>query len=175
MLVPTATPSRMPDGTAAAEVAADDAQGGGAGGQRGRPELVQPAGAAGDVGPGEQLGGALGDKLVASAVEAVAPNPGRVPGRGDGVTRRGLGHPLVESRFEEGEQGHAGQLLPEAADAGRVGRIVRGRDLAEPFERRDHPVIRRHATRDVATEDGLKTHPVQVGRRGEVTAGAQLR
>ena len=161
-------------GTAAAKVAGDDTKRLRARGDRRRAGLIELAHALRDVGAAEQFGGALGGKLVARTVKTIAAHARIVPRLRHGVTRRGLGHPLIIRGLEECDERHARQLFPKALDAERVGRIVGRRDLLETVEGRDDAVVRAHAARKILPEHGLETHAVEIGGRTGVTARLEL-
>ena len=74
------------DGTGAAEVAGYDAER--RAGHRLRAILIEAAGNGRDVLAAAQLGGALGDELVAGPVEAVAPDANVPPALGNRVSGR---------------------------------------------------------------------------------------
>ena len=105
----------------------------------------------------------------------MAPHAGLIPGFGHGITGRGLGHPLVESGFEERHQRHAGQFLLEPSDARGVRRIVRRGDVLESLERGDHPLIGGHTAGEIAAQHRLEADAVQIRRGLDVACGLELR
>ena len=105
----------------------------------------------------------------------MAAHAGLIPGLGNGIPRRGLGHPLVKSSFEERHQRHAGQLLLKPPNARGVGRIMSRGDVLETLERSDHPLISGHAAGEIAAQHRLEADAVQIRRGLDVARGLELR
>ena len=70
---------------------------------------------------------------------------------GYGVTPGSVGHPLVKSGLEERHARHRGQSFAEEAQAFRIGRIVRGRQIGGVAERLFDPFIGEQAAGEVAS------------------------
>ncbi len=161
------------DGARAAEVAGDYAQR--RGGHLAGTGLVELAHDLGDVGPTEELSRALGDELVARAVEAVAAHAGLEPGFGHGVAAGRIGDPLIERGLEERDQRDAGEFLAELPDAGGVDRVVRRGEVGGRHERSLHLLIGREAAGDLAAVDGLEADRVNILGRTQVPGRLQRR
>jgi len=103
---------------------------------------------------------AFGGELVARAVESVSAHAYRVPALRNRIAFPGLVSPLVEGGFKQNDFSRRRKHFAECAYRRRIGRIVRGRDIAHVFKRFQNGVVRIAQSRQIFAENRLERHGV---------------